>query len=361
MQKNAVSLDRTLYQSPFSKAYWVQAAAELKNTRMLVFAALMIALRVVLKPLSIPVAADLWINTAFFVNAFGAATFGPVVAVPAAAISDYLGCLLFPKGVYYPPLMLTEIAGSVIFALFFYRTRITVWRVILSRFCICFFVNILLQTPLMQGYYAFIQSSTVYSLMDTVRIAKNLVLFPVEAVLLALFLRAAVPPVQKLGYIASSVQDLSLTKRHIALLVSLFVISVGAATGYAIYDYNHKSFSKDYTPAERLARNTQMNAFAAEVLGESEEDLVTVIQSARSQAFQREMTYEVCVYRIDWDQFHAKEGSIADEKKGAVYTLDYVRGYSKTPASKDPALSLAAAGTIVTDKHTGERLSIDIH
>ena len=38
-----------LYTSPFSKAYWLDAAAELKDTHMLVFAALMIALRLVLK------------------------------------------------------------------------------------------------------------------------------------------------------------------------------------------------------------------------------------------------------------------------------------------------------------------------
>ena len=43
-----------LYTSPFSKAYWLDAAAELKDTHMLVFAALMIALRLVLKQVAIP-------------------------------------------------------------------------------------------------------------------------------------------------------------------------------------------------------------------------------------------------------------------------------------------------------------------
>ena len=80
-----------LYATPFSKAYWRDAAAELRDTRMLVFAALMIALRVALKSLGIPIAADLKINVAFFINAFGAMTFGPVVAILAAAVSDTLG------------------------------------------------------------------------------------------------------------------------------------------------------------------------------------------------------------------------------------------------------------------------------
>ena len=216
----------TLYKTPFSRAYWAQAASEFKSLKMLLFAALMIALRVALKPVGIPIAADLRINAGFFVNAFGAAAFGPVVAIPAAAISDLLGCILFPQGVYYPPFMLTEIAGSVIFALFFYRAEITPLRVILARFCVNFFVNILLQTPLMRGYYAFIGSSALYPLFDTVRIAKNIVLFPVEAVLLMLFLRAVVPPVQKLGYIHSVVNGLSLSKAHIILLAALFLYLV---------------------------------------------------------------------------------------------------------------------------------------
>ncbi|MBQ4435586.1 MAG: hypothetical protein II879_05760, partial [Clostridia bacterium] len=70
MQKSQNS--RKLYDTPFSKEYWVQAASEFKNLRVLIFAALMIALRVALKSLSIPIAANLRINIAFFINAYGA-------------------------------------------------------------------------------------------------------------------------------------------------------------------------------------------------------------------------------------------------------------------------------------------------
>ena len=354
MRRTDRSLDKTLYPSPLSKAYWAQAAAEFKSTRMLLFAALMIALRVALKPLSIPIAADLRINTAFFINAFGAATFGPVVAVPAAAISDFLGCMLFPQGIYYPPFALTEIAGSVIFALFLYRARITPLRVILSRFCICFFVNILLQTPIMRGYYAFIGSSALYPLLDTVRIAKNLVLFPVEAALLMLFLRAAVPPVQRQGYVASTVDRLVFTKRHALALAALFLLSAGATAGYAVYDYNTKSFSKDYSAQERLQRNAEMNAWVAREAGEEEESLVTVIESARSRVGNPEMTYELAVYAVNREKFEEK--AAADES----YTRNTLQGYSKSKAAKDDALTRIGSAVAVTDKHTGGHISLDI-
>ena len=131
----------TLYPHPFSKAYWRDAAAELKDTRILVVAALMIAVRVAMKGLGIPLAPNLKINVAFFANALGAMIFGPVVAAVAAVISDTLGCIIFPQGVYFFPYVFIEIAGSMIFALFLYRTKISATRIILSRFCIDFFVN----------------------------------------------------------------------------------------------------------------------------------------------------------------------------------------------------------------------------
>ena len=77
-----------IYNSPFSAAYWRDAASELKSTKMLVITALMIALRVALKPLAIPLGPQLSIQTAMLATALGAMIFGPVVAIPAAMISD---------------------------------------------------------------------------------------------------------------------------------------------------------------------------------------------------------------------------------------------------------------------------------
>ena len=77
----------TLYAHPFSKAYWRDAAAELKDIKMLVITALMIALRIALKPLAIPLGPQMYIQTATLATALGAMLFGPVMAIPAAIIS----------------------------------------------------------------------------------------------------------------------------------------------------------------------------------------------------------------------------------------------------------------------------------
>ena len=229
MQKNS----NQLFDTPFSKAYWKLAAVELRNTKTLIFAALMIALRVALTSVSIPIAADLKIGIGFLVNALGAMTFGPVVAIAGAAVSDTLGCLLFPSGPYFFPFIFIEIAGSLIFALFFYRTRISVTRVILSRFCIDFFVNIVLQTPVMVLYYQMMLGKS-YKIFNLPRMIKNLVMFPIESVLLVLFLRALVPPLKSQGYVVSDISRLQFTRKNIITLVILTVIGAAAVVIYTV-------------------------------------------------------------------------------------------------------------------------------
>ena len=232
MQKNVQAA--RLYDTPFSREYWAQALSEFKNLRVLIFAALMIALRVALKSVSIPIAANLRINIAFFINAYGAMVFGPVVAIAAAAVSDTLGCLLFPTGPYFFPFILTEIAGSLIFALFLYRTKVTTLRVTLSRFCIDFFVNIVLNTPIMWLYYQMMLGRN-YVLFDLMRIVKNLVMFPIESVLLVLFLRVVIPPTRKLGYLVSDIEDLRFTRKSIISLTLLAVVGIAAVVLYILF------------------------------------------------------------------------------------------------------------------------------
>ena len=77
MQK--IQKSTALYPHPFSKAYWRDAAMELKDTKMLVIAALMIALRVSMKWTVIPLAPNLNINVgAPLINAMGAMIFGQI-------------------------------------------------------------------------------------------------------------------------------------------------------------------------------------------------------------------------------------------------------------------------------------------
>lgn len=341
----------TLYKTPFSAAYWRDAAAELKDTKMLVFAALMIALRVALKLVYIPLAPNLKINTAFLANAMGAMVYGPVVATLAAAVSDFLGVLI-TGDVYFPPFVLTEIAGSLIFALFLYRAKITPTRVMLSRFCICLFVNILLQTPLMMLYYQVMMGGKTY-VLTIPHILKNLFMFPIESVVLTLFLAFIQPITYRMKLTYNKEASLHFEKKQVAMLAVLFVIGCGCVLGYLSYYYQTTSLSASYTAEERYEANTQMTDIIAEQSGEYNGDtLVTTVESAYKKFLGDTTTYHVAVYVVD-------EAALESYDQN----LETIRGMSKSKAkavSDDGVMAHTADAVIVLNNDTGAVVSFEI-
>ena len=346
--------NRKTFRTPFSREYWRLAAAEFRDLKMILFAALMIAVRVLLKGIKIPVAPSIEINIAFIANAFGAMIYGPLVAIAGAAVSDTLGCILFPSGPYFFPFIFTEIASSFIFALFLYRAEVSTTRITFSRFCICLFVNVLLSEPIFIWYYNWLH--TPYTPFQLVRIIKNLVMFPIESVVLTILFRHLIPPFQKQGYLATGVSKLRFTKKHVAVLALLVVIGIGATTGYLAYFYNTKTVSSIYTDEERLKKNQAMNEWIQEVYpGRNYTDQVTIIDSATSKIFDPEIRYELSVYRINREKFGEK--ALQDPE----YSLETILKYSKSPARKDQALEKIGEGFAVTGKFDNKQVSIEVH
>ncbi|MBE5775207.1 MAG: folate family ECF transporter S component [Clostridiales bacterium] len=346
-----------LFKTPFSRSYWAQAASEFKKNRVLIFAALMIALRVVLKMVSIPIGVDMRINTAFFINAYGAAVFGPVVAIVAAGISDILGCIVFPTGAYFFPFMFVEMAGSLFYALCFYRTKISAGRIILATFLINFGVNIVINTPIMMLYYDMIMGK-YYAPFDMMRIVKNLVEMPVESFLLIIFFRAVIPGTRHLGFVTGDVDKLRFTRRNVALLIVLFVLGVVAVFGYSVHSYNTSSLSADYSAAQRIERNTAMQAFVREHNPElADETIVTIVESAYPKFRDPNVTYSVAVYTLDQAELEANIAEKLAEDPASTYGMDTLNGYSKSKAKADDALTNVGYATIVLDKKTDALVS----
>lgn len=345
-----------VYKHPFCKQYWRDAAAELKDTKMLVIAALMIALRVALKGLYIPLAPNLNINIAApFINALGAMIFGPVVAGLAACVSDTLGCILFPQGVYFFPCMFVEVAGSMLFAMFFYRAKITATRVILARFSMDLFVNIILNSLVMCWYYQVIMGKSYVALILPAAI-KNLCMFPIEAFLLTLFLAVMIPITYKLKLTYDSSADktsLKFNAKQVGILLAMFAVGAACVVGYLFYHYDHNSVSASYSATERYEINTEMtDVVIAETDEWDDETLVTTVESAYKKFMKGYTTYNVAVYVVDDT---ALEGYSQD--------LETIRGMSKSKAkavADDGVMTLIGNAVIVLDNKTGEVLSFTL-
>lgn len=333
-----------IYKTPFCAGYWRDAFAELKDTKMLVFAALIVALRVALKTVvRIPLGPNLDITPAFMANALGAMVYGPVVGALGAIVSDVLGVML--RGdTYFLPYVLTEISGSVIFALFFYRQKITPTRVILSRFSICLFVNILLQTPIdmLFQYVTYGYNNVVITIP---RIFKNLFMFPLESVVLTVFLSAIQPITyrMKLTYISDA--KLSFNKKQIVLLVALVLVGVVSIFAYLPMHYSNTSLSVSYSTEERIEANQSMQPI---VLAETDDwdnvTTMTCVESAYGKFLSKEITYTVAIYTVE-------EG---------VEVTDDIWKLSKSKAAKHEALTRVGTATIVVNDKTGETVSFEL-
>ena len=341
----------TLYSHPFSKAYWRDATAELKDTKMLVITALLIALRVALKPLAIPLGPQLSIQTAMLATALGAMIYGPVLAIPAAMVSDTLGFILWPTGDYFLPFMLTEIASTMLYALCLYRAKPTATRVVLSRFFICFFVNVVLQQFIFAWYYTYIgnpQSAKkqILDIMTIARIFKNLCMFPVESVVLTLFLKLVSPVVTRAKLIYTQETNFNFTAKQIVTLVLLLLVGVGSATGYLSYRYTNTSRSADYTDTQRVEANkaaTLVVMLKGDVA--EEETLFCIVDSAYRPLFDDTTDYTVSVYKLD------KEAFAKGQSEDSDYTTDTLWGYSKSGPKKDKYGSLIKIATATYEQN----------
>ena len=350
-----------LYSHPFSKAYWRDAAAELKDTKMLVVTALLVALRIVLKPLAIPLGPQLSIQTAMLATALGAMIFGPVVAIPAAMISDTIGFMIYPTGDYFLPFMLTEIASTMLYALCLYRTKVTPTRVMLSRFFICFFVNVVLQQFIYAWWYVYIGNpeearESILGIMTIARIFKNLAMFPIESVVLTLFLKFLLPVCRRAKLVYCGDADMKFDKKQIITLVCLILVGSVSAVGYMAYRYNTSSRSADYSKTERVEANKAMTQVVLDNTDDwDEETVVCIVDSAYRGLFDKDTDYTVAVYVLDADAFAA--GQAADNS----YTMDTLWGYSKSGPKKDAYQSLVkvASAEICKNEESGQILSFE--
>ena len=351
-----------LYAHPFSRSYWRDAAAELKDTRMLVITALLVALRIALKPFAIPVGPQMYIQTPMLATALGGMIFGPVVAIPAAIVSDTIGFIVHPTGEYFLPFVLTEIASTVIYALCLYRSKVSPTRVMLARFFICSLVNVVLQQLIYAWYYMFIGNpesamSSVLGIMTVSRIFKNLFFFPIETVILTLFLKVLLPITRRAKLTYGPESDMRFTKRQIAALVCLVVIGAASAVGYLNYRYNTSSRSADYSTEERVEANQALtDTVLLHTTDWDDQTVVCIVDSAYRGLFEQETDYTLSVYTLDEAAFAA--GQAADSK----YTMDTLWAYSKSGPSKDKYGSLLKVATakVTKNEKTGDILFFEI-
>lgn len=217
------------FMSPFSLAYWKAAAAEVTNLRTVSICAVLLALRLVMKMfLRIPVGDNLNITLGFLANSVSGTICGPVLSLIAGAVNDILGCILAPQGGYMPIFTLIEMFTSFCFSICLYRTRITVWKLALSKILINLFGNIVFNSLALGILY----EKGVWYYMGR-SIVKNTLMLPIEIILLVFLFNAVTPVMEKFKLVPSPQTKMKVNVvRYIVVTVLLFAIVVLTAVYY---------------------------------------------------------------------------------------------------------------------------------
>lgn len=187
-----------LYKTPFSRAYWKDAIADFKKPRNLVFSALMVAICVALSYLqSIPIVNNIKVTWGFLGRALCALVCGPVNALVFGFVEDTVSFFMHPTGGYNPFYIVTTMLGVLTYALFLYRARVTVLRIVLAKLV----TN--LQNVFLGGLGTYLwYSSKGYWVIVGGSAVKNAIMLPVQVIMLVVLFSALLPILTKIGLIS---------------------------------------------------------------------------------------------------------------------------------------------------------------
>lgn len=157
-----------------------RSSKHLKQVNALAITAILIAIGLVLdRFLRVQITPEIRIGLGFIASGLIGMMFGPVMGGVAGLISDLLSAIISLTGAFFPGFTLSAILGGVFYGAFLYQHKFTFWRVLLAKA----FINVFINIGLNSVWVGIMTGKAVYVLIGA-RIAKNLILLPIEAILL---------------------------------------------------------------------------------------------------------------------------------------------------------------------------------
>ena len=194
-----MQISQKLYKTPFSRAYWKDAIADFRSLRSMIFAALMIAACMALGRIpSFSIAPGIkLVSWGYLARSLCGLVCGPVTGIVFGVAEDTLGFFLFPTGEpYFPGYALNTVLGVLIYALFLYRAKVTVWRIFLAKLCNNVFINIILSS-----LWASMWTDGGFLIIAGTKVVTNFVRLPFEVLILAVLYAAMLPILHRTGFL----------------------------------------------------------------------------------------------------------------------------------------------------------------
>lgn len=202
--------NKEVFKNPFNINYWMKSLHELKSTKSIVALAMLFALLMISKLISLPSGfGDLGINLGYLVLAIICMIYGPIVSLGVGLFSDVLGYFIGTNAyAFNAGYTLQAILAALTYALCLYRTRITFSKVLLSRIIVNLLLNVLYGSFLMVTIYIqngnisqdeLLQAYKIYALFYS--LPKNLVYLLPQSILLFIILKTLAPVLERMNFI----------------------------------------------------------------------------------------------------------------------------------------------------------------
>ncbi len=185
-----------IFKSPLSPGYWKESAQTFQSVRCLVTSALLVALSIVISSFYIPVGETHRIYFSFLVLGVCALVCGPEMALTCGFVEDIVGFMIHPAGPFFFGYTISTMLAMLVYALFFFRVRISILRIFLAKLTVNLVVNVLFGS--LWSAMLFSKGYLYYLVMGLI---KNGAMLVPEVILLIILLQALLPILQRQGII----------------------------------------------------------------------------------------------------------------------------------------------------------------
>ena len=150
---------------------------QLKQVKTVTVCAMLGAVAIVLGSLSIELGSTLRIGFSGIPNGIVDYLFGPVAGAVFHGALDIIKYLMKPTGPFCPQLTLVVMFAGVLYGCFFYKKKLTIWRVLAAKFVVMLICNVILNTLCLQVLYG----QALMAILP-MRALKNLIMWPIDSI-----------------------------------------------------------------------------------------------------------------------------------------------------------------------------------
>lgn len=190
--------DNTLiFKTPFHKDFWKDSTKFLSSVKNITIISMLFALLLLSKFIPIPSGFSSLVNTfGFIFFAIISLIYGPFAGLLIGALSDIIGHFLVNSGqVFFFGYTIQAALSGFIYGLFLYRTKLTFFRILLTRICIGLICNVLIGSICWGIMYKYTyEQISIYMLI--ISLPKNLVYLVPQSLILYGVIKTIIPGIK---------------------------------------------------------------------------------------------------------------------------------------------------------------------